>query len=173
MPKRISDEDGFNAGVRNYGRFCLSMIPWALGVGVLTWMAVYVWGHYISNDLSQERRAAVYTGAKTAPKSRIAVELSQGSCVKLERADLDGHTLYVYTKNNCGRNLGYLAYHWEELSPSGTVIHDGWTNLCPVPTEDGDTAECVFGGGMFGWLDSDSIDTDKRVDRIRVWVDGW
>ena len=164
---RISDEDGFNAGFRNYGRLCLALIPWALGIGALSWMAVYVWGHYIGNELDQERRAAIYTGAGKAPKSKIAVEMLNKSCVKVTRADIDGSMLYLYARNDCRESLSYLRWNWEELSPDGTVIHAGEANSCPIPTENGDEAECQF-GGWFHW--PEGIDTDKRVDRIRVWV---
>lgn len=163
---RLSNEDGFNAGFRNIGRYYLAMIPFVLGIGVAVWFGLWVYGHTLYKAVAQENRAAVYTGAAPRPKGKIAIEIDNSrSCVKIPRADYNGWSLYVYSRNDCNKQVDYLNYHWQTLSPNNTVLQEGFTNLCAVPTEPGDMAEC-----QFGYWSLDSVSIDDRTDRIRVYV---
>lgn len=160
------NEDGVNSGARNVGRFFLWSIPLVLGIAASVWLGVYIGIHDFHHQLTQEERAAVYTGAGSRPKSKIAVELMVRDCVQVVRADLDGSVLYLYAKNNhCEKPLTYVEYHWQELSPNGTVIHEGYTNQCSTPSVDGDIAECQFDEDHFR-----ELPTDSRTDRIRAWT---
>lgn len=154
-------EDGINSGARNVGRLALSLVLLALGLGASVWFGVYMGVHQFRRELSQEERAAIVVGAEVRPTEKIAVALSQSGCVRVTRADLDGRNLIIYTSNGCHRELTYVEWHWEELSPSGTVVHGGWTNWqCPAPRLPGDSAECRF----------DNIELDDRAASMRVWV---
>jgi hypothetical protein len=58
--RRISDEDGFHAGVRNVGRWFLSMAPLALGLAASVWLGVWIQAHYFLIDRAQEQRRGSY-----------------------------------------------------------------------------------------------------------------
>lgn len=165
--RRLSNESGSEAGFRNIGRYYLAMIPFALGIGAAVWLGVWVYGHTLYKAVAQEERAAVYVGAAAKPQGKIAIEIDNSrSCVKVSRADYNGWSLYIYSRNDCSMLIHYLSYHWQTISPNNTVLHEGDSPLCPVPTEPGDMAEC-----QFAYWDFDSVSVDSRTDRIRVWVE--
>ena len=66
-------EDGINSGYRNIGRLALASIPYVLGLGAAVWLGVWMTGHDFRRLLSQEDRAAVYTGAAQRPKGKIEI----------------------------------------------------------------------------------------------------
>ncbi len=154
-------ESGIDSGARQIGRFFLAAIPAALGSAAVIWFTFYADVHDARHEISQEERAAAYTGATVRPKAKIAVEILPKDCTKITRADVDGETLILYAQNACGNLLDYVAWYWQEVSPNGTVLHQGYENtaFCPVPTQQGDIAEC-----------STKIPTDDRTDKIRVWT---
>lgn len=159
----MDKETGIDAGARNIGRLALAAIPWALAVGVSAWIGAYVALHEVRRQLSQEERAAVYTGAAERPKAKIAVEILDKYCVKVTRVDIDGENLVVYTKNECHREIEYgLNWNWRLISPNGTAIASGYTNgaFCARPPLNG-MAECKM-----------SVKTDDRAAKIQVWVEG-
>lgn len=154
------NEDGVNAGVRNFGRLALALIPWALGIGFAAWLGVWVALHQYRHELSQEDRAAVYVGAAERPKSKLAVDIIPQDCSVITRADINGEDLLLYAKNNCHAKVRYMEWHWEALSPDRTVIHGGYENWkCPDVIMPGDVAECKL-----------SINMDDRTAVIRVWT---
>lgn len=157
-------EDGFNSGARNVGRFFLYAIPLVLGVAASVWFGVYVGVHDFHHQLTQEERAAVYTGAKDRPTSKVAVEIVPLDCTHVTRADIDGTSLIIYSRNDCHETLTYMEWHWQEVSPNGIALHEGYTNYdCPIATNPGDIAECAF-------TDWRSLPDDDRMDKIRVWT---
>lgn len=85
-----SRESGIDSGARNVGRFFLSLVPWALGVGALVWLSVYIGVHTFYHEIQQEQRAATYIGAAERPKSKIKIEVKEVDCSRVTRADLDG-----------------------------------------------------------------------------------
>lgn len=165
--KRISDEDGFNAGWRNIGRFVLTMIPFALGIGLFVWIADWLWIHEIKASLQMEDRAAIYTGAENRPKSKVTIEVLDKSCVKVTHADLNGRDLRIYGKAEClDESLKYYSVyaHWQQLSPDGTILHEHYME-CGKPQKVGDKVECTDGG----W-DFEKPTDDDRVATLRVWI---
>lgn len=170
---RISNEDGREAAARNWGRFALSAIPWALGMGASVWLGVYIGVHQINQQTSQEQRAAVAVGAEERPKSRITFDLStaQTYCAGVTRADIDGPMLRLWATNDCHGPLTGMDWHYEMLSPNGTVLHASVTNQnsayseCPMPRLPKDSAECVFGSSKYS-----ELPIDDRVSTIRVWT---
>jgi hypothetical protein len=175
--KRISDEDGRNAGTRNIGRFFLFSIPLTLGLAAAVWFGLWVAGYDFQkekaadkHELSQEERSAVFVGAGVKPKGKLAVEMVQKTCFTITRADFDtkkkGHpyddsdyvySLILYGQNNCNHDLSYASWHWEMISPNGVILNTGYSNQCPIPPS-GEVAECPF-----------RIDHDERADKFRVW----
>jgi hypothetical protein len=162
--KRISDEDGMEAGGRNVGRLALSLIPWALGIGALVWLGVWIGIHEFRHELSQEERAAIYVGAKERPHSRLIINTIKSDCSTVTRADLDGSDLIMYAKNDCHETLRYLAWRWQLLSPDGTVLKEEYVNGCPVPRMPGDSAECRMQDHYA------SVSDDDRAATVRVWT---
>lgn len=137
------------------------MIPYALGLGLATWGGIWMGIHNFRHQLSQEERAAVYTGAAERPKAKIKVLVESRDCTHLTHADLDGESLVLYAKNDCHVPLRYLAWHWQMLSPNRTVIAQGHENTssCAVPIQPGDTAECHT-----------QVVADDRAETLRVWT---
>lgn len=160
-------DDGFNSGFRNLGRFFLALIPWALGIGALVWLGVWIGVHTYYQQVQQENRRAQFTGV-ASPKSKIKIQVENKSCVRVQHVDVDGDMLTIDARNDCPSPLymGYLEYHWQQMSPNGTVIHQNYSNDCPVPLERGDTAECIFSDDHF-----DPLSDDDRVATVRVWTD--
>lgn len=158
----MQNEDGFNAGFRNIGRFTLSLIPWALAVGALAWLGTWVAFHEWQREARQEKRAAMYVAAPEPVKEKVKIVTPHRSCVIVERVDLDGGSLMVYVKAppDCGHSglLGYAMWHWQEVSPDGTVIHQGEDNAMDIFA--GDKAEYRF-----------AIPSDDRTSEVRVWID--
>jgi hypothetical protein len=152
-------EDGVNAGARNFGRLMLALIPYALGLAALVWLSFYIGAHKFRRELSQEERAAVYVGAQQRPTQKLKIEVVKRDCSTITRSDVDGEMLLIYARNDCHENLSYFSWHWEEVSPSGTVIGEGYENSCPNPTFPGDSAECSL-----------HIASDDRASLLRIWT---
>lgn len=173
--RRFSDEDGRSAAARNWGRFALSAIPWALGMGASVWLGVYVGVHHFRREVSQEQRGAVAVGAAERPKSKIAFDFTsaQTYCAGVTRGDIEGSTMRLYATNDCSKGpLTGMDWRYEMLSPNGTVLHAGdldqnWPGMtCPTPRLKGDSAECIFEDGRY----DKSIPVDDRVVKMRVWT---
>ena len=43
-------------GAHNIGRFALSMVPWALGIGLAVWIGDWLWIHEIRQSIQLEKR---------------------------------------------------------------------------------------------------------------------
>lgn len=164
--KRISNEDGNNAGSRNLGRLALALIPWALGIGFAAWLATWISFHNFQHQQTQEDRAAAYVGATIRPKGKIAIDMQHHDCTTVVRSDIDGSKLLLYARNDCGQAINYLAWHWQVLSPDGTLLKQGYTNQCALPGP-GETAECLL---EYLGKEAYSETVDDRADRIRVWT---
>lgn len=158
-------EDGVNAGARNFGRFCLSLIPWALAIGAAAWGGVYLGMRSFYREVEQEKRAAVYTGAEIKPKGKLDIEVLQRGCVRITHVDDAGSTLMLYAKNECMGRVRYMEWHWELLSPNRTVVKANETNGCPLPVNPGDSAECIFSEETYP-----HFEIDDRAKSVRVWT---
>lgn len=120
------DEDGFNAGARRFGALCLSLIPWALGVGAAVWFGLYLTQHYAFRQMDIEQRAAEYVGAKIPIKEKIKVKVKTKSCIVITRAVEHGDLLEAYFTNTCGVDRNYLQMEMRMISPDGTVLKSDW-----------------------------------------------
>ena len=155
-------EDGLNSGARNFGRLCLSMIPWMLGLGAAAWLGVWGGLHTYRHQLAMEARAARYVGSAIPSQSPIIIKVLERDCIRITRADVDGDQLLVYAKNSCHKEIHYTEYHWQELSPDNTALHEGYDNgvSCAIPSQPEDAAECRF-----------RIPIDERTTILRVWME--
>lgn len=169
-----------NAGWRNVGRFFLFAIPLVLGLGASAWFGLWITGHNFNrqveaekHELSQQERSAVFVGAGTKPKGKLAIEIVKKDCLTVIRADIDTvkkgypyedtdywYSLVLYAQSNCQQILDYAKYQWELISPNGVVLKSGYENTatCPVP-HPAEIAECSI-----------KIQPDERTEKIRVWV---
>lgn len=154
-------EDGINSGARSFGRLCLAMIPWALGIGFATWLGGWAALHTFRHQLANEARTARYVGSVTPQVSPIKIAIVNHGCVKVDKVDVDGTELLVYSRNDCHEAITYTEYHYQEISPDGTVLHQEYHNegFCAIPTQPGDKGECKF-----------DISIDDRTETIRVWM---
>lgn len=155
----MKEESGIDSGARNFGRLCLSFIPWALGIGFLVWFIAWVGVAKYKHDLLQETRAAVYVGAEEKPQEKMVIEAINHDCTVITRADVNGTDLMLYAKSKCRQSLSYLAWHWKLLSPDGTGIAEGYTNRCPITRSYGDKSECKL-----------RISDDDRGSVLRIWT---
>ena len=158
----MSSEDGVNAGYRNLGRFFLALVPWALGIGALAWLSVYIGVHTFYHEKLQEDRAAQWTGAEQRPAGKIAVEIRPVDCLHIKHADIDGDELSLYAQNDCHQSITYNEWHWQQISPDGTITHEGYANgaTCATLNDAGDKGECKL-----------TLEDDDRVKKIRVWIE--
>jgi hypothetical protein len=149
-----------NLQEKGIGSFFLALIPWALAIGLGAWFGLYVSFHDFDHQESQEKRAAVYVGAQTPPKSKVKIEIVPHDCTHITRADIDGTQLMLYAQSTCqGRKLDYLEWHWQMIAPDSTAIQAGYENMCAVPIHYGDKAECQV-----------EVKDDERADKIRIWT---
>lgn len=153
----MTTENGSENGVRNIGRFFLFAIPLVLGLGFSVWFGAFIGVAQYKHDLAQEKRSAIYVGAEKEIEEKIKIEVIPHDCTTITKADVKGVDLMMYARNDCRSTLSYLAWHWMALSPDGTAIDSGYTNLCPKPTLPGDKAECKL-----------KISNDKRMAVLRL-----
>lgn len=158
----MANEDGVNSGARNFGRLCLAMIPWALGIGFSVWLGVFLALREYHREVIQEQRAAQYTGAAERPQSKLKIEILPNSCVKITHVDVDGSDLRMYAKNECHEPVKYVDWYWQLISPNGTALKQGDVNTatCPAPMQPGDAAECK----------PYNFEVDDRAETLRVWT---
>lgn len=153
-------EDGRNAGHRGIGRLAMALMLWALGIGASAWLGFYIGFHDFRKKLSQEQRAAVYTGALERPKSPIAIKILRRGCIDIFKVDIDGGNLLIYTRNHCHAPVSYVEWHAALLAPNGTIIKETSTNWkCAIPREPGSSAECEL-----------QMDIDDRTAVVQVWI---
>lgn len=166
--KRLSNEDGTNAGFRNIGRLALSSIPLVLVAAACVWLGFWISAHGFFNQLNQEERRAVYVGAAIPPKAPIIIETPFKGCVKVTRVDLDGSTAAVYFENGCSGKVKWLKIYWQEISPDGTKLSSGdqFSSLSGGPDvlDYGEKGEAVLEGYH-------GITLDKRTEKIMFWVE--
>jgi hypothetical protein len=134
--KRISDENGFYAGQRNFGRLALALIPAALGGASILWIiASFGWIDLTSSLQIQSRRMDA-VGLKSAPKEPIRLIFRNSSCLKIESGSLEGRTLTIYVKNECSTRLDlpnyiYLVKANETTIESEQYAFDGNKRIAP------------------------------------------
>lgn len=164
--RRISNENGREAGARNAGRLMLGLIPLALGLGAAVWLGVYIDAHYFRKAMVQEQRAAEFVGVTAPLASPIKIEVGPSEfCANVTRADISGRVLKLYATNNCTTPLSRMEWHYEAISPNGTILDRGYlSDGCSFPRLVGDSAECVFGEKYEGVKD------DSRIATLRVWT---
>lgn len=170
----MTDESTQSRGI---GTFAFAAIPWVLAIGATAWLGLYMAFHedkkILANDrkeLTQEERMATYVGAAERPQQKVKIEEGHSDCVALSRAEFDGTELLMYAENRChGAPLDYLAWHWQLIAPDGTALSQGYTNLCPIPTNHGQKAECkqTLREHRYGY---EAPPIEDRVEKIVIWL---
>lgn len=155
----MDTDSGVDSGTRNIGRFFLSLIPWSLGLGFTVWLTAWISVERYKSAVEQQRRSAMWVGAAQLPTKPIEIIGIVHDCTAVTRADLSGQSLVLYAVSNCRETENYTAWYWTLLSPDGTIIGSGYTNMCPVLQRFGDKAECTL-----------KVSDDQRGARLRVWT---
>lgn len=109
------------AGLSEYFYF---LIPAALGLTALYWLWFCEGAHKFRRLLSQEKRHAEIVGARPLPKKslQIDIESKRDSRVVIDRAEIDGHDIWVYCTNVSGGDLTYVKVAWKLVAPDGTIV---------------------------------------------------
>lgn len=156
----MSDQDkkSESSAYRGLGRLATSLILASLGIGTSIWLGVYITAHDFNHQVKQEDRAAIYVGAKELPIDKIKITVKKIDCSTVTLADYDSGSILMHVRNNCHERIDYLAWNWKMIAPNGTVIHQGYTNSCPLPDRD-EEAECI----QKTYVD------DDRMSSLVVW----
>jgi hypothetical protein len=123
--RRISDEDGINAGFRNIGRYALFMIPAALGGAACLWIAAAFGWIELGHAINMERRSLQAVGVTAPPKEPIKLVRVDSSCLKFDDAYVDGDDVITYVKNTCDRWLDLPNFAYRTQAGDGTTIISG------------------------------------------------
>jgi hypothetical protein len=158
----MKEENSIDSGVRNIGRFFLSLIPWAIAIGLTAWLAVWIGLSEYRKQIEQEKRRNVYTDSEIKPKEKIKLDVLQKSCIHITTVDFDYESIVIYTRNDCGRNIQYVNWNVKAFTKNGTAIATEFCNTgnCASP-EIGKQAECIF---------PYKLPADDRIDTVRVWI---
>lgn len=167
---RWSNEDGREAGSRNFGRLALFSVPLSLGLAAAVWLGVWIDAHYFRKAVSQEQRAAIAVGASVRPSSPIKIVFDDRNCLRTTKADLSGRDLTIYVKNECASRVDWLRVRWQLLAVDDTIIRSGKFDWCNAPTRRGDTAECMVGDGYSNFY---KVSDDDRGASMRVGVEAF
>ena len=147
--RRISDEDGINAGVRNIGRYFLFAIPAALGGAACLWIAAASGWIDLSHKITMEDRALNAVGISEPPTEPIKIVTTNGTCLHATGAYLDGDEVVVSLQNTCDRQLDEPVYVYRTKAGDGTVLL---------------SARYAFSGERW-W-------NPKEKRERRIWIDG-
>lgn len=125
MAMRISNENGFEANARNWGRFALSMIPAALGGAAVLWMVAASGCIDLAHEHRLEQRTMQTVGITSAPKVAVTMVNHDDYCMKVESSLMDGDELVMYVRNNCKRWIQFPNYSYRVEAHDKSVIDSG------------------------------------------------
>ena len=164
--RRISNEDGINAGVRNIGRYALAAIPAALGGAACLWIMAASGCLDLGNKINTSRRSFDAVGMTALPTEPITLVLINAQCLQIEKAFIDADTVITYVKNACDRWLKSPNYHYQTQAADSTVILSGrWAFSGVKSIGPGERREQRV------WLDGrDYVELDPRTVKIVVSV---
>ncbi len=135
-----------------------ALIPAALAGAGLMWLAFYTgvidWSKAQRVEARMDNRVGV-NGQLTKPVELI---IRTPDCFRVSRAYLDGQQLTVYLHNGCHEQIGYYEWHYNEVSPDGTIIHSWYDN-----DASGREAEGT-------WEITRGIEEDSRMAKVVVWA---
>src|SRR6188508_2176701 len=103
--RRLSNEDGINAGIRNIGRYALFMIPAALGGAACLWIAAGLGWIDLSREIRKERRLLDGVHISVPADEPIKQVAFDDRCLKVDKMFLDSEHVTFYVRNSCDRYL--------------------------------------------------------------------
>jgi len=161
--RRVSDESGKQAGLRNMGRFFLFMIPSALGGAAILWIiAAFGWID-LTRELRMGQRTMQSVGLSVLPRTPIVLLAHDGLCLKADSSYMDGNRLQFYAKNTCDRWLPSPSFSYRIKAHNGTVID---SHLWAF---NGDRAI----GPQERREQYVHVDDDRRAETVELWmIDG-
>jgi hypothetical protein len=149
---------------RPYGWLALAIIPAALGGGALMWLAFYTG----VVDWREVQRAAEKThriegrmdervGVRGELVAPVDLVIRKTGCLQVSRAFLDDGVLTAYVSSSCHGPSGYWEWHWNQVSPDGTILATGYRNSL-ADIMPGETIEVT-----------EQVKEDARTLKIVVW----
>lgn len=147
-----------NTLTRGIGSFFFFAIPAVLAGAALMWLAFYTgvidWQKTQRVEGRMDNRVGV-NGQLTMP---VDLVIGNRSCLKIDRAFLDGDSVTMYLDNQCHTRLDYYEWHWKAVSPDGTTIKENYENTLDG-IDDGEKLEKTM-----------SLPDDNRIVKIIVWA---
>lgn len=151
----------FSIGPRGLA-FTTSIVLWILGSAAVAWLSFYSGVRYMRREISMEQRRAESVGAVPLPTGNIEVVIDNrtGGHLFIESASIDGKELRAYYVNKGTHSQEFVKFHWQLLSPDGTVIKQDYSyENFGSRLEPGVRVETVK-----------QIESDTRVKRIRLFM---
>jgi hypothetical protein len=145
---------------RGIGSLTFAVIPAALAGAALMWLAFFTGIVDWQKVQRIEGRMDGRVGVSSKLSAPVEVIIENRSCVKIDRAFLDGLTVTMYLQNQCHKDLGYYEWHWMEVAPDGTTIKEDFGNSIDGLSE-GQKVEKVM-----------DLTSDTRTAKIVVWAKG-
>jgi hypothetical protein len=164
--RRISDEDGRSAGLRNFGRLALSWIPFALGLGASVWLGVWIQAHYFLIDRAQEQRRGSYVRSPDPQRAAYIVTTANGMKTSVDKVDIENGQMTVRFHNFTNSEAMGLQLGWQWIAPDGTRLSDHYDWLRHL---DGPSS---LNSGLTGIVTEKDLHADPRASGIEVWVTG-
>jgi hypothetical protein len=150
-------------GGKGYAYFAL--IPALLAGAALMWLAFFTgivdWRqgqNAIAKQATIEGRMDNRVGVNGTLTKPVDLIITNHTCLKIERAFLDGTSVTMYLHNQCHSSLEYYEWHWKAIAPDGTIIGSNYAND-DSGLDVGDKAEKTM-----------TMPGDPRIEKVIVWA---
>lgn len=164
--KRISNEDGRDAGARNFGRLALAIIPLVLGLAASVWLGIWIESHYFLIDVRQEQRRGQMVGAPVALEDPLAITTPvrlQTEHLAIDRAEYSSGELTV--RFHATHDTQGFELHWAWISPDGTHMGQGWDKVDVLK------GPWSLASGEKGIVTDQNVGIEPRASTLEVWME--
>ncbi len=122
MTRRWSDENGTDAGFRNWGRLMLGLIPAALGGAAVLWITAAFGWIDLTREMRLRRRAMESVGVSVPPTAPIRLVTTDDHCLRIDASHIDGQVVVFYAVNSCDHWLSLPNWSFRVKAHDNTVI---------------------------------------------------
>lgn len=158
--RRLSNEDGVSAAHRNWGRLALALIPAAIGIAAILWIAAAFDWISLGRQRRIDQRTREIVGVETSPAKPVALVNNNGACLKIDKSFMDGREIVFYARNTCQRWLEMPNYAYRVMAHDGTVIESArWAFSGDRAFAPGERREVKT-----------RVANDDRLERVELWV---